>query len=295
MEDRRTGPGERLARGARFVASRPVRPRPSGFDRTGRGRFGGARHSGVGSKPPAHPRRPARPAVAAAALSNAVPGAPGEIEHAVAFRARLVATLRTRRAAGEIEADVDPALEGIEHEAAVEAVRESAALLPRTWIERANRTGLAVKNNHEKSGGQYYETGQVDYHHDGKDRALAVVPDPSLSRSGTDLHEYVHHIQRAMPGLDELFRGLHRARTAGDPVVQLPRYRAGVTGRDDRYIDPYIGREYDGEPREVITKTYQILLRDQRKLRGTHVLARMLRDDPELADLAIGALMRYDP
>ena len=70
MEGRRPGSGGRLTRGARFVASRPVRPHRSGFDGTGRGRFGGARNSGAGSRPPAHPRRPARPAVDPAALAS---------------------------------------------------------------------------------------------------------------------------------------------------------------------------------------------------------------------------------
>ena len=152
------------------MASRPVRPRPSGADRTGRGRFGGARHSGVGSEPPAHPRRPARPAVAAAALSNAVPGAPGEHGHAVAFRARLVATLRTRR---------------------------------------------------------------------------------------------------------------HKVRKFKD--------YPGARGKRDKYIDEYFGFE---DEKELITVAYQILLADRH---GKQMLGKLLRDDPGMADLAIGVLMRYDP
>ena len=229
-------------------------------------------------------------------ISNAIPGAPGETAHALAFRERLTATLQRRRGAGEIEADVEPALPSAANDAAAEAVRDASRIFPRRWVEAANSSAIAVRNNHERSGGTYYRPGIIDYRpKDGGSRALAIVPDPSLSRSGTDLHEYVHHLQQAMPRLNDLFVGLHRARTHNDPVVPLKGYKRGVTGREDKYIDPYIGREYDGDPREVITKSYQILLADRRRLRGMHVLARLLQDDPELTDLAIGALMRYDP
>ena len=90
---------------------------------------------------------------------------------------------------------------------------------------------------------------------------------------GNALHEYVHHLQVAMPDLDALFVALHRRRTtdaagARDPIVVLSDYqKSGVRGRPDRYVDQYFGREYAGPgrlsgPMEVITRALQFALRD---------------------------------
>ena len=118
--------------------------------------------------------------------------------------------------------------------------------------------------------------------------ALVVVNSESF---GNAVHEYVHHLQRAIPGLNDLFRRLHRARTAGDPLLPIPN-SPGAVGRKDWYIDAYFGREYDGDPREVMTMTFQLLFGDSW---GRNKLHDMLREDPELVDLAVGVLMRYDP
>ena len=107
-----------------------------------------------------------------------------------------------------------------------------------------------------------------------------------------------------MPGLDERFRALHRARTAGDKVRRLfPNSRRRDTGRPDKYVDPYAGREYEDRPeplraREVMTVAYQQLLADPADdIPGKDMspYRQLLSDDPEMAALAIGLLMRYDP
>ena len=71
----------------------------------------------------------------------------------------------------------------------------------------------------------------------GEARAL-VSRDPSNAT-----HEYVHHLQAAMPEVDRLFQALHLRRTTlsgGDlkSVLVLPDYPP-VTGRRDQYIDEY--------------------------------------------------------
>ena len=71
------------------------------------------------------------------------------------------------------------------------------------------------------------------------------------------------------------------------------------TGRKDRYILPYQGREYRGDPREVMTMAYQYIW--QRHIRepddgGWWKGKKPLLDyDPEMLDLALGALFKYDP
>ena len=225
-------------------------------------------------------------------ISNAVPGAPGWEDHAVAFRDRLVATLQRRRGAGEVEADLLPTAPGADarvnpnlipaaHTNAAEALRKAARLFPRRWIEKANETPLRAAGNGRAFGGVYYprDGGGAD--------AIAIVSHDFSNA----IHEFTHHLQHTMPALDDLFGQLHRARTAGDPVRPLFGYK-GDTGRKDKYIDPYFGKEYDGKPLEVITRTMQLMLSPWGEGEWLPVF---LRDDPGLVDLAIGALMRYDP
>ena len=122
-------------------------------------------------------------------------------------------------------------------------------------------------------------------------------------------HEYIHHLQAAMPEVDRLSQALHLRRTTlpnGDrePVVTLNPYDS--TGRRDQYIDDYFGREYDPamlagigyDPdrpaTEVMTRAFQILFH---RLPGKEPvdLDDLVRDDPEMLDLALGLLFHYDP
>ena len=78
------------------------------------------------------------------------------------------------------------------------------------------------------------------------------------------------------------------------------------TGRRDQYIDDYFGREYDPamlagigyDPdrpaTEVMTHAFQILFH---RLPGKEPvdLDDLVRDDPEMLDLALGLLFHYDP
>ena len=214
-------------------------------------------------------------------ISNAIPGAPGETAHALTFRSRLVATLQRRRGAGEIEAEVQPSVLVPGDRDAADTVRDAARLFPRRWVEKANETTLLVARSNPESGvvGRYQATSPP----------LARITDDF----GVAVHEYTHHLQAAMPALDDLFRRRHEAKTAGDPIIQIMGYPTGVVGREGQYIDGYFGREYPGRgPIEVITCTYETLFATFQR---EDLLSELLDDDPGLADLAIGALMRYDP
>ena len=77
------------------------------------------------------------------------------------------------------------------------------------------------------------------------------------------LHEYIHHLQYAMTALSARFTELHRRRTCGDPILTVYPDRPdtkGETGRPDDYVHPYTGREYNGDPLEVMTMAHQQLL-----------------------------------
>ena len=107
---------------------------------------------------------------------------------------------------------------------------------------------------------------------------------------GNPLHEYLHHLQRAVPRLDELFRKLHRRRTAGENRVSI----GGGVGCRDEYIRPYTDREYGASeaPREVLTMAMQMTFHP---VWGEEHLREKVLDDLEFLDLAVGVLIRYDP
>ena len=112
--------------------------------------------------------------------------------------------------------------------------------------------------------------------------------------AGPPLHEYCHHVQYAAPGLNGLFHNLHRRRTAGEPRVAIYDYAPREIGRRDKYVEAYTGREYGtGEiPQEVFTVGVQQLFHP---VHGKEYLGLMARDDPEMLDLLLGVLFRYDP
>ena len=129
---------------------------------------------------------------------------------------------------------------------------------------------------------------------------------------GTALHEYTHHMQAAMPGLDSYYQSLHRRRTVdrGEERQALPIY--GWPGRPDQYVDSYFGREYEwfeNEPKElrdliapngpaleVITRAMQTLFHPLRDPTGrVELLPALINKDPEMLHLTLGLLFRYDP
>ena len=65
-------------------------------------------------------------------------------------------------------------------------------------------------------------------------------------------------------------------------------------GRKDAYVREYAGREYDPdeEPREVFAMALQQLFHP---IWGKEHLGDMARKDPEMLDLIVGVLLRYDP
>lgn len=203
------------------------------------------------------------------------------------FRVALLDRLARERGARDLPANLSGDL--------ANAVQSDInGIFPRSWIEAANRTPVIVTRAGVERG-EYAQPGEA---------AKLFVRDPLDGPyvgywQGTRIHEYVHHLQYSMPGLDRLFLDLHHRRTKGEPLVVVSPGHLNETGRQDRYIHPYQGREYRGGPREVMTMAYQYIW--QRHIRepddgGWWKGEKPLLDyDPEMLDLALGALFKYDP
>ncbi len=211
-------------------------------------------------------------------------------------REALIVKLRKERGAGSVAAAVRPLTDSAADAAAAERVRRAVEVLPAGWIRKANGTKLTVKNlpSGGPQKGRYLappERGSIERAISPDQGALISVGD----ELGTALHEYLHHVQYVMPELDRMFQDLHRRRTRTEPLRVLRGYRRSVVGRKDDYVDNYFGREYAGFPApalEVITVAHQVLFHPRH---GEELLRRLIRDDPEMLDLVLGVLFRYDP
>ena len=84
--------------------------------------------------------------------------------------------------------------------------------------------------------GSYHPNGTIRVHYEVEDL-------------GVHIHEYVHHLQMAMPELEAVFRREHLRRIAAAKgaadIVPLPRY-PGVMGQRVGYVDEYAGAIYEG-------------------------------------------------
>ncbi len=248
-------------------------------------------------------------------IERGISETPGTVEHANAFRAGLRKMLRERRAAGELDAEIGPFREAppsdprrkkaspgvyIEHrddQRLAEAVRTASREFPRSWVEAGNRrVQLYARAAPPRRGGAYYGPDHDSVRGVRKPIGTGAVY-ASPQEHDVVLHEYAHHLQAAMPGLDARFQAFHRARTADDPQIRLKRYRR-AKGRPDQYVDEYVGREYgeSAQALEVMTMACELLLAAPTDVGGKPSdYVRMLNVDPEMAELAIGLLMRYDP
>ncbi len=179
--------------------------------------------------------------------------------------------------------------------------RAASRLFPAAWVREANNIPLQVVWNGPRDGGGYLPahiagTTRVGGQKIAKQQGVALA---NVSEDfGNAVHEYAHHLQAALPELDDLFQDLHRRRTSGDPLLALPDY--GWIGRKDRYVDSYTGREYanwqkyraNGPALEVITRAYQMVFYPLPK---AEKLGELVREDPEMLDFILGTLLRYDP
>ncbi len=195
------------------------------------------------------------------------------------FRAELRRRLREERGAGKVAAIVGET-SAPDAQAAADRVRAAAKDLPESWVRAGN--GIPLKSAGGDVRGAYIEARG--------DKPAFIVTDWG---EGTELHEYIHHLQRAMPGAEALFRKLHRRRTKGEDRVVVGD-RPDELGRKDQYVEEYMGREYGpGEvPKEVWPTAMQLVFHH---FDGTDYTKELIRKDPELLDLVLGVLFRYDP
>ena len=200
-----------------------------------------------------------------------------------------------RRGAGTVEALLGPVSDLSEDRAAALRVRQQTAILPASWVQADNVRGRV-------------QVSRVQWRRDSSSFYRPEPPTIVLDNDtrGTALHEYIHHLQTAMPGANRYYQSLHRRRTWGEAQAELPLYNdPNIFGRRDQYVDAYFGREYnwpedsqfrrefwpDGDAVEVMTMAVEATFHPV----GRIDLPRLIDDDPEMLHLTLGLLFRYNP
>lgn len=156
-------------------------------------------------------------------------------------------------------------------------IRPVEEVIPAAWIRAANRSVLDLVREPGRGG---YVPGAADRR-------------PVLGANADSVaHEYLHHLQFTLDGLNDLFLALHRRRTFGMPVVRINEL--GETGRPDDYYMAYQGREYAGfGAMEVLTMALEPIL--GRGPRHDAMFEKLLTMDPEMLEFALGVLFFWKP
>ena len=224
---------------------------------------------------------------------------------AAPFLAKLRRRLRDQAEAGGETALANAASKGDEH--VRDLVAAASRQLSATWVRAGNRLGAVRVRSMSGRGGSYTE----------HDRTITIGVDGKgfYSPTSVAVHEYIHHLQRAMPGFQSIFRAEHLRRTTEplgkgksalgkrDKLDYSARYKGRHYRRDD-YVDDYFGRDYgrkgksrvnpadmpDGDAKEVATMAFEMVL-------GGHklTLARMAAHDPRMLDIVLGVLFSFKP
>lgn len=215
-----------------------------------------------------------------------------------ACRAALIERLRR-------DVGIDTACQVASRGPGANLVRVASRLFPDSWTAAADTMGpLYVKSKKNGRGWQYTELrdplyagarlrvpdfGTVQWQ---KGAGYLMVPTGNVNVA---VHEFAHRLQAALPALDNIFVDLHRRRTAGDPLERLRDitghpYAADEVCRKDKYVKPYQGKEYDGQPMEVMTMAFESLLGDRiDDFRSLYTF------DREMFELLVGLLFHWRP
>lgn len=197
-----------------------------------------------------------------------------------ALRANMMEMLREVRSVGTVKPNaLNKSGKGLE------VINRAASKYPDDWVSKGNFKPLRVLIS--KARGHFihrkYDKPTKTYN------SFIRTTDSSTAE-----HEYAHHLQHWVDGLDELFQAEHNERTASDLLEILYHWAPGETGKPDKYVNRYTGREYGSEGAlEIMSMAFQAILGDDRK--ANNEFAKMLWNDSEMLALALGVLFHWSP
>jgi hypothetical protein len=169
--------------------------------------------------------------------------------------AYLAALGRVRPLGGNLDA-------GVKKGAAFEDMKEVSRYFPTEWIEASNASDRQLVAARSKSRGHYSHTKLS--------RGKGVVSEIKISAGGSGIpgedtyrstatHELMHRMEYVYGGIVRAEARFYAKRTAGEVAQRLQKlqkgygYRADEIAREDKFSEPYMGKDYGGRAWELMT------------------------------------------
>ena len=151
-------------------------------------------------------------------------------------------------------------------------VLDAYSYYPRKWVNESIRAGKI----HVKSVKRGYYDGET----------IALSGDGDYETFRTSVHELGHRMEDAILRILEQEKAFYARRTDGESLVWLgeitgnPNYRKGEMTRPDKFLNPYMGKDYHGTAYELVSMGFELAYTDTIKL----------LDDEDMAEWILGML-----
>lgn len=134
-------------------------------------------------------------------------------------------------------------------------VKEAYDYYPTDWVEKSIARGNLIP---KKVNRGYYS----DLHAE-----IAISGWDEEGQLRTALHELGHRFERAVPGILEAEKIFYERRTAGEALRWLGgNYSYDEKSRFDKFLDPYIGKDYGGRAYELVSMGFEYAYTNPTKL-----------------------------
>jgi len=113
---------------------------------------------------------------------------------------------------------------------------------------------------------------------------IITLNSDALDKVGDLAHEYVHHLEEVNPELSDVVNAFFEKRTEGEQVKKSGFFKRNkYLAKGDKFIDPYMGRVYEDDPRgrEVLTMAIELMIKNPYEF---------MKKDPEHFAFAYDAL-----
>ena len=147
-----------------------------------------------------------------------------------------------------------------------DATIDAMNFYPSEWLRHSAGFGITLKPKWN-NGRAYYSPGTGEIRVD--------------ERRGTCIHELGHRFEQVVPGIREAEQAFYAERTAGESLQWLgPGYSRREVTRRDKFISPYMGKDYGGQAFELVSMGFQYAYTDYDRL----------NQDEDMRDWILGIL-----
>ena len=139
--------------------------------------------------------------------------------------------------------------------AVAKAVKKAYEHYPREWVDiSATHSGVNLK----KQARGYYSDARLEI-------AISGWNDDSQFRCS--MHELGHRFEHVLVGMSDLESVFYNRRTDGEALQWLGgRYKKSERSRFDNFVEPYMGKYYDGKFYELVSMGFEYAFTNPKKL-----------------------------